>query len=245
MVSETVLFITLLIFSPLLLFVSYFMLLYIIYNKTDYKIYSIIELIKNIILLVIFVAFLYFLFSLRRLRKNWVLDLKKVYVIFKSEISELLFADILLLSIFAIILLFFVMLFIMLFYKTVKIAATRLLLYLQQYEKLKRMPWHYVDFITDSLRFKRFVSRFTKNKKLLYLAFLICPKSWNILETVIFFGILPYLIYFDILTNDARITKIFVIMPWYFLYSLWRSFNNFLSEFYRSGTILLAVKLYL
>jgi hypothetical protein len=98
--------------------------------------------------------------------------------------------------------------------------------------------------MTDSRKFKRFVSRFTKNQKLLDLAFLIWPKSWNILEALIFFGLIPYLIYYDILTNDAKITKMFAIMPGYFLYSLWRSFNKFMTNLYISGTILQKVKLY-
>jgi hypothetical protein len=77
MLEETLLFMVMLVLSPLLLFCSYFMLLYFFYNKTDYKIYSIKDLLINIIILVIFSGFLYLLFSLRRLRKNWVVDLKK------------------------------------------------------------------------------------------------------------------------------------------------------------------------
>ena len=52
----------------------------------------------------------------------------------------------------------------------------------------------------------------------------IWPNSLNIIERNLFHFFIPYLIFFDIMVQDGVLSKIFIVMPWFYLYSLIRGF---------------------
>lgn len=82
---------------------------------------------------------------------------------------------------------------------------------------------------------------FTKNPTICGGFITIWPLSINQIEQNLYFFILPYLIIFDMLVQNGQITKIFIVVPLYYIYTLFRLFwyifnklftkeNNDLSE---------------
>jgi hypothetical protein len=209
---------------------------YIINKKQILKIYFI---------YIIFCLFVIFLFYLRFSRREFSLNVPEFFFKFKTIIFLILPEDLIILFLFVIFLIVFWLLCLTKLYQILKRYAVMLFIYYYQYTPFRKFHALVLNMrINYTLYLLRRVLLFTKNLIITDLAYKIWPQALNFLEKVIFLTLLPSLFIFDYFWNHGVVTKVFAVFPWFFLYSLLRSFYMVYVSSYTDENVKITYRLY-
>lgn len=100
-----------------------------------------------------------------------------------------------------------------------------LFLYYFQYYYFREICYWWIQLSCDyTCYLMRRVSIFTKNTYIRSKARLLWPIGIEKILSRLYVVILPYLTIFDIVVHHGQISKIFIILPWFYVYSLFRGF---------------------
>lgn len=132
-----------------------------------------------------------------------------------------------------IVMLIFWILLLKVFYDFIKSCLLALFMYYFQYDSFFKCCSRY---IRSTVHFDHYLRKrvrlFTDNRKILAITAYIWPGLNFYVEPKIFAGLLPYLIIFDYMTQYGNISKLFIVLPWYYIYMLLRSAAQRFKEFY-------------
>lgn len=182
-------------------------------------------------------TFLLYIFVIRLARRSLELDLNPIIKSIEENILSLSFQLQAVIIIYLIIFGCFFICASRYYYIYIKRTALTLFLYYEQYEMFRDIG----DKIISSWQSLRLyainkVIRATWNwdrknaHPLIRITTLIWPNTFDIIERNLFMGLVPYLLYYDYQIHDRVLTKVFVILPWLFLYSLLRILLRFIRE---------------
>jgi hypothetical protein len=235
----------------LMLFFYIFICYLVLFDTSNYIIINNNRvLIKQFIILIIYLVFLGYLFVLRFRRINLKLYYKEVF----ENLSNMYFSlyeDKLLFLLYILLFGFVFIIILKCFHTYIKKVVLSLYLYYYQYNTFSSFLTAFVSKVSSIgtyliIKTLKKTKNLTKEKKafFVFLAQAIWPNSLLLLEKLIFACLLPYLLFFDFLVEEYIITRIFYVLPWYFLYSLWRTLLLSLFEVKNLNYVAITMKHY-
>jgi hypothetical protein len=217
----------------------------LVFPRISYKLKSKRELVSLLLVYVMFGVFITCIFYLRWLRQGFVLDVPELYKHWKNIILQIRPEDMIILILLFLFFLIFWLLLVRSFYRKLNVLAQKLFLYYYQYDVVREYHGFFTKMRVNYTFFLiRRVLLFTKKPKYLGLAPNIWPRGITILERLVFFGLIPSLLLYDLLLNAGLVEKIFIVFPWFFLYSLLRSLYFLLISLYNDANVNRTYRLY-
>lgn len=193
-------------------------------DHTNYVVLSRKDLIKTISIFPVLIGFLSYLFVIRFLRRNYSFDVIAFYNYLRDKAALLGIADLILIVLLLVLLLVFWLLALTLFYLYVKRAAVKLFVYFYQYPFLRTICTRTFILRTDYYLFLRLrVRKFTDSPRVYHIVKTIWPRATYKMEKLLFFGLMPSLIIYDFCMQNGVLSKVFYVLPWFFIYSLIRT----------------------
>lgn len=198
---------------------------FVIFNKK--------QLVRYWLFIIAIISICFYLFFIRIKNIGKVINIYDLWYYILDVINSLSWSILILLMMVGILGLIFVFLGMRLLYKNIHLRLLALYLYYYQYESFRdKLVGNQIDFLVDFDGY--LISRvmfFTEKPNYLMIAIKIWPRSFYWLESKIYKFIIPFLIIFDIITQNGEISKVFHIFPWFFIYMLirtaWLTFYNF------------------
>ena len=217
-------FVTLGIFSSWLVFYSVMLFIALEQdNSFNYIIFNKMQLFKYLAYVTVFVIFCYYVFMVRLTRVGMTLNIYELILNIYELILYQTWVVICLSSILIILGIIFVFLLSKWLYLNLRRCLVTLYIFFYQYRLVQLLYFKVMAIrVANTVYLLNRVSLFTKNPKILWLTLQIWPQLLLRFEPRIIKMILPYLVIFDILTQDWIISKVFVLMPWYYIYIILR-----------------------
>ena len=240
------LYVTTVIFVFLLIFASY--VIYLGIFSTDhfnYIIFNRVQLLKYIGFVGIFVIFCTYIFQVRLNRVGLSINLYELALNFYEIMHFQSWTTLFLLSLLLSLFLIFLFLLLKLFYLNLRRRLLALYVYFFQYSIFQKLCFSVVDLQLYSIIYlNRRVMLFTENNIIFIISNIIWPGLLYNFEPRLIKVILPYLIVFDIFTQDWIISKVFVVLPWYYLYIIIRQTFLGISMLFKQENIDISQQLY-
>jgi hypothetical protein len=181
------------------------------------------------------------LFCLRYLRRGYVLNVPEVFDFIVKQLSLVAPQDLIILGLLLSIIILVIILSVMRFYAKLKANTLVLFIYYNQYPKFRTFGSKFLS-IPSKVFFC--VILFTDNPKILAHALAIWPRGFLLLEKLLVICLFPSLLIYDLLFHNAMVEKVFIVFPWFFLYSILRTVYKLFISVYTAKNLNLTNKLY-
>lgn len=186
-----------------------------------------------------------YIFCLRLNRVNLSINVYKIINNIDQLIDYLSWQGVIGMCLFILLLIIFWTLLLRNIYKNFRKCLYSLYLYYYQYKGFWEFTQRLIHIEGDfTLYFSRRVRIFTSKPKIISFTLFLWPYCLFLIEKKIFSYLIPYIVVFDMLTQDGNISHVFVILPWFYIYTILRSTKILLDQFFLTTDINLVDEAY-